>query len=161
MSINGDNLAEDSQRVFADEEFDHWAHKEELSPSEKVLVPRFLNPALSTLRAGTAGGRIPLALQELGFNNLCGYDIVPGRMAEAKRRDKSGQIRFEVGDATELHYQSESFEQIIYLQQILSMIGDEGSKKAAAEAFRILKPGGVALFSFACKTLSTVLCEAG
>jgi len=51
--------------------------------------------------------------------------------------------------AQDIAYQDGEFDQIVYLQQIISFISDaEGRQKAVAEAYRVLKADGIALFSF-------------
>jgi len=54
-----------------------------------------------------------------------------------------------VQDATRLTYADASWDQLVYMQQILCFIDAPELRAAAArEAFRILKPGGTAIFSF-------------
>lgn len=138
-----------NQEIYSTVEFKRWAERERLNPDEHFVLTTFLRPDLPTLEAGTGGGRIVRALRELGFSNLAGYDYVPGLIDEARRRDPSGSIRFEVQDATQLTYPDASWDQLIYMQQILCFI-DSAELRAAAvrEAWRILKPGGTAAFSF-------------
>ncbi len=142
----------DNKELYSDTpEFDRWAFRTELDPDERCVLTRYLDPHGKTLEAGTAGGRVLLGLRELGFSNLQGYDYVVGFIEEARRRDTSGTIRFEVQDATGLDYADESFDQLLYVQQMLSGFEDEPSRHAAfREAFRILRPGGTAIFSFLC-----------
>lgn len=138
-----------NQDVYSTVEFRRWAERERLNPDEHFVLTKYLRPELPTLEAGTGGGRIVRALRELGFTNLAGYDYVPGLIDEARRRDASGAIRFEVQDATQLAYPDASWDQLIYMQQILCFIDSPGLRAAAArEAFRILRPGGTAVFSF-------------
>jgi ubiquinone/menaquinone biosynthesis C-methylase UbiE len=138
----------DHRTVFGTVERDYWAEAVGLKPDERALIERYLDREASTLEAGTGGGRILGEMRELGFTSLAGFDFVPELVAEARRGDASGEIRFDVQDATRLTYPDASFDQVIYLQQLLSSIEDAGDRgRVLGEAFRILRPGGMALFS--------------
>jgi ubiquinone/menaquinone biosynthesis C-methylase UbiE len=74
---------------------------------------------------------------------------VPEFIEQAKLREASQIISFEVQDATDLIYEISGCEQIIYLQKIVIFIEKQEKRlKAFREAYRILKNGGTALFSF-------------
>ena len=74
---------------------------------------------------------------------------MPEFIEQAKQREASQSISFEVQDATDLTYKDSGFEQIIYWQQIVCFIEEEEKRlKAFREAYRIIKNGGTALFSF-------------
>jgi len=139
----------DNKQTYQNEEFDEWAEKTGLIAEEEFLVDNHLHRSKNTLEAGTAGGRILHALRMRGFSELSGFDFVPEFIETARRRDPEQLIRFDVQDARALAYESNSFDQVIYLQQILSTLACfEDRSRAAREAARVLKPGGVALFSF-------------
>jgi ubiquinone/menaquinone biosynthesis C-methylase UbiE len=138
-----------NKEVYSTIEFDTYANRENLNVSEKYLIGKFLNKNEKTLEAGTGGGRILLEMRGLGFTSLYGFDYVPELIERAKQKDRSQSICFEVQDATNLNYQSCYFDQILYLDQIISSIEDEGNRlQTFKEAYRILKTGGTALFSF-------------
>lgn len=155
MSSNPDppnrdvDVAADNGGRFATSEFDYWASNVGLNDEERFLIERYLRPNGKTLEAGTAGGRILLELKKRGFQSLRGFDIVEAMIDAARRRDSSRTIDFDCADATRLTYEDQSFDQLIYLQQVLCFIEDESARRSAmSEAFRILRPGGIALFSF-------------
>lgn len=138
-----------NKEVYQTQEFDRWAYGNGLLPDEKYLITNYLDRSKKTLEAGTGGGRILLAMSKLGFTSLHGFDYLPEYIEVAKQRDVDGNIDFQVQDATQLNYEDCSFEQILYLCQMLSSIDDElGRLKALKEAYRILNRGGTALFSF-------------
>jgi len=138
-----------NKEVYRDQEFARWAYGNGLSPEEKYLIANYLDQSKKTLEAGTGGGRLLLAMSKLGFTSLYGFDYLPEFIEVAKQRDVDGNIDFQVQDATQLNYKDGSFEQILYLGQMVSSIDDElGRLKALKEAYRILKVGGTALFSF-------------
>ncbi len=147
--VGGLVAIQDNKDVYSTVEFHRWVGRNELDPQERYLVGRYFQPSAKTLEAGTAGGRILFALRELGFADLHGFDYVPGFIEQARAADTEHSIHFEVLDATKLAYPDSSFDQVIYLQQLLScMDGDNAPADACREAFRILRPGGIALFSF-------------
>jgi ubiquinone/menaquinone biosynthesis C-methylase UbiE len=62
-----------------------------------------------------------------------------------KRADKqnSVNVHFAVGDAEKMHYCSDAFERVLY-SSTLVLIPDK--KSALSETYRVLKPGGIAVF---------------
>ncbi|MFB2933864.1 class I SAM-dependent methyltransferase [Aerosakkonemataceae cyanobacterium BLCC-F154] len=138
-----------NKEVYLTQEFARWAYGNGLLPEEKYLIANYLDRNKKTLEAGTGGGRMLLEMSNLGFTSLYGFDYLPEFIEVAKQRDVDGNINFQVQDATQLSYEDCSFEQVLYLGQMISSIDDElGRLKALKEAFRILKVGGTALFSF-------------
>src|SRR5665213_207767 len=141
----------DSHAIFAGPEFKHWAEEEGMIPPVEFLLGQYFHPDRTTLEAGTAGGHVLRALAERGFKDLSGFDYVSKLIDQARLKDQSGKLAFSVQDARKLTYPDESFEQLIYVGQVLCFINDAGGRRnAVAEAYRILKPGGVAVFSFLC-----------
>ncbi len=141
----------DSRQIYAGPEFKHWVEEEDLIAPERFLLERYLRPDRSTLEAGTGGGRILRALACRGFKELSGFDNVPELIYQACLKECCQPLAFSVQDARKLSYSDNSFDQLIYLQQVLCFITDsEGRRDAVAEAYRILKPNGLAVFSFLC-----------
>ena len=139
----------DNKEVFSTVSFRYWASRARLIPDEKFLIENYLDKRVKTVEAGTAGGRILFEMRSLGFTSLYGFDYVPALIEAARKKDSVGSIQFEVQDAISLNYEDASFDQIVYLQQIICLIEDEQARfKALSEAYRILRPGGTALFSF-------------
>lgn len=138
----------DHRTVFRTVEREYWTEAAGLKPDERALIERYLDRDAATLEAGAGGGRILAEMRRLGFASLAGFDFVPELVAEARRADPSGEIRFDVEDARALGYPDASFDQVVYLQQLLSSIESAADRRTvAAEARRVLRPGGVALFS--------------
>lgn len=142
-------LLTENKLVHSSLSFNYWATRTGLIPEESFLIDRYLSKNLSTVEAGTAGGRILFEMKARGFTSLSGFDHVSGLIETARTKDPVGEIKFSVQDAVSLSYPTESFEQVIYLQQIVCLIEQElARRKALEESYRILTPGGIALFSF-------------
>jgi SAM-dependent methyltransferase len=137
-----------NKELYCGVEFSTWLEQEKLWPEEEYLIKKYLNPQLSVVEAGVNGGRILLKMQELGFTNLAGFDYITELIAKAIERNPNRTIDFQVQDAIELAYPDRSFDQSIYLQQIICLIENKSDRlKAVQESYRILKQGGISLFS--------------
>jgi ubiquinone/menaquinone biosynthesis C-methylase UbiE len=133
---------------YATTDFAKWASRRSLHPQERWLIERHLSRDGDTMEAGTGGGSILLAMREMGFGSLAGFDNVPAMIDSARAADPGGGIAFDVMDATELVYADASFDQLIYLQVLLCLVeSEDGRAEALREAYRVLRSGGVALFS--------------
>ena len=86
----------DNKQIFHTVEFDAWAHDTGLRPVEKYLIGNYLDKRAKTLEAGTGGGRILLEMKRLGFSSLYGFDYVPRMVKEARKKDPSGSICFDI-----------------------------------------------------------------
>lgn len=138
-----------NKETFNGVNFYDWAFLEGISLEEKFIIEAYLDKNAKTIEAGTGGGRIVLAMQELGFKSLYAFDYLPKFIEHARQRDKIGSISFCVEDASTLTYPDDEFYQLVYLQQIVCCIEDENARLSAFKnAYRILKKGGKALFSF-------------
>jgi SAM-dependent methyltransferase len=140
-----------TESVFRESEFNLWAQRAALDSGERYMISHYLDPQKSTLEAGAGGGRILLAMQSMGFSQLNGFDFLPEFIEVARQRDQQGKINYQVQDGRNLNYPSNSFEQLIYLQQLVSLISEKTDRqKMVTEAFRVLKPGGLMIVNVLC-----------
>lgn len=142
----------DSKNIFETLEFDNYAYLEGLEYAEKFLIEKYLDKKAKTLEAATAGARILLEMKKMGFAPpFYGFDCSPKMIEVAKQRDTENSIFLDVQDASNLNYKDSSFDQVMYLQQIMCLIQNASARyHAFQEAYRVLKSGGIALFSFVC-----------
>jgi ubiquinone/menaquinone biosynthesis C-methylase UbiE len=132
-----------------DDEIAHYAAANHLSKPELSLIKEFMNPDLQTLEGGTGAGRVAFGLAESGFKEITAYDFIEKFILTAIEKNKfPKQICFEHGDATKLKYKDNEFPQIICFDQMFTAIVErELRERAFREAFRVLKPSGIMIFS--------------
>jgi ubiquinone/menaquinone biosynthesis C-methylase UbiE len=102
------------------------------------------------LDLGTGGGRLAFEMQQRGFQHLTGIDVSERMIATAQDRARrlGSAINFEVQDAANLTLPDASFDVVVALQQVLSLIDSaEHRAKALGHLHRVLKPGGLLLAS--------------
>lgn len=95
------------------------------------------------LEIGCASGEVLMSLPDLGAQpaGLHGVDLVAERIAIARQRYPD--IDFQVGNAEALSFPESEFD-LVYLFTVMSSILDARmAHNVAAEAARVLKPGGV------------------
>lgn len=138
---------------YSKEVFDLWANKERLNKSEEYLLNKYLvDNSKHVLEGGTGGGRLSFQIEKMGFTNGSAFDIVPEMIEHAKVRaeNSASTVNFKVSDAANLsEFKSDTFDYLIYLQQVLCFIDDEDLfLNALKEAYRVAKKDATIIFSF-------------
>ena len=148
MSLPATKKSRSNRDRWATTEFLEWTTERGLFGVERTLLDRYFSKDGKTLDAGTGGGRLPLAMREMGFTSLTGFDYLPEMLAAARAADPAGEITLDLQEATSLDYPSESFDQVTWVQLLGAVDSEGGPVAALREAHRVLRGPGVALISF-------------
>ena len=99
-------------------------------------------PACSVLEAGCGTGVLTRLIAELpDVETVVGTDLAPLLLERARELAAAlPNVRFEEADAQALHFPAASFDVVIF-DSTFSHLPDPGA--ALAEAFRVLRPGGL------------------
>ena len=120
------------------------------APSTEELAalhePSWSEPKFSLLDIATGPGMLARAAAERGATQVVGLDSSENFISLAQPVADSfpGVVKFEVGDAQKLPFDSASFDAVTMGFLLLHLPEPEA---ALAEAFRVLKPGGKLAFS--------------
>lgn len=125
--------------------------KNALSPIEHHLIQTYLTERDGkVLEAGTGSGRIAFHVENLGFASVDAFDYLDEMIQSANHLagELRSNVRFQVADAVNLAgYPANAYDYTIYLQQLLCFIPRTLLPAALEECYRVLKPGGIAVFS--------------
>jgi ubiquinone/menaquinone biosynthesis C-methylase UbiE len=111
---------------------------------EKILIAKFFKLNSTVLDIGCGTGRTTIPLYNLEYKVL-GIDLVPEMIISAKKiaQEKNLAIDYEVGDATNLKYPDNSFDNAIFSTNGFGQIpSQEKRQKALEEIYRVIKPNG-------------------
>jgi SAM-dependent methyltransferase len=124
----------------------YYASLDYLSPCEQALFGEFLKPGDAILDLGVGGGRTTRYLSSLA-SRYVGVDYAPNMVAAC--REKFPQLEFLVADATNLALLADgNFDSVVMaFNGIDALFPSEARRRCLAEIHRVLKNGGVFIFS--------------
>jgi ubiquinone/menaquinone biosynthesis C-methylase UbiE len=139
--------------LYSNDLFDSWINRKNLIPVEEFLLKKYLTDTTkSVLEAGTGGGRISFRIEQMGFSNISAFDFAPIMIMHANKvaKNAGSNVQFKILDASNLAvYESNTFDYLIYLQQVLCFIDKEDLFiDSLKEAYRIAKQDGIIIYSF-------------
>jgi ubiquinone/menaquinone biosynthesis C-methylase UbiE len=118
--------------------------------SEKIIFEKYIDKSHKILDLGCGAGRTTFVLYKLGYKNIIGIDIAEKLIDYAKRYSVENNLKtiFELGDATNLKYNDNEFDIVIFSYNGMQCIpGLENRTKVLKETYRVLKPGGYYIFT--------------
>ena len=118
--------------------------------SERRCCEKYFVREYRLLDVGCGAGRTTLGLYRLGYVDIEGLDITPAMVDAASHlaREHGIPLRFVVGDATALPYADAVFEGALFsFNGLMQIPGRDARVRAMREIGRVLKPGGVFLFT--------------
>jgi SAM-dependent methyltransferase len=112
---------------------------------QKAIERYFSKPDARVLDLGCGTGRVTHRLSEMGYD-VIGVDPSDSMIDVAT--SVHPQIDFVVGDGTDLHFQDDAFDYVLFSYYGLDYIYPEEQRiRALREIYRVLKPGGIFVFS--------------
>lgn len=120
-----------------------------LWPGEEILALEHIPDGARVLDLGCGAGRCAIALAEMGLE-VVGVDLSRAMIESAREQaDLAGvAVQFEVMDAMDLELPPASFDVVLCAYNGLELLpGMDGKKRAIAEVWRVLRPGGRFIFS--------------
>jgi len=122
--------------------------KQGLWKSEEKLFKKYLKKG-SVLDVGCGSGRTTFPLVRMGYK-VIGVDLTPAMIKSAKELSKEFKIKvdFRTGDATDLEFKNESFDNVLFSWNGWNFIPERKNRlKALKEIYRVLKPNGYFIFT--------------
>lgn len=126
------------------------AEKVGLWASEKIVVEKFVPKTARILELGCGAGRIAHGLCALGYADILATDFSENmvRAAQSLGRKYADSTTFAVCDATKINLPDESFDAVIFgFNGLMQIPKAENRRRALREIFRVLKFGGVFVFT--------------
>lgn len=118
--------------------------------SEEKIFVRLFKKEDSILELGCGAGRIAMGLYELGYKNILATDFAKNMVKKARYLAKvlNYAIPIRQCDALVLEFEDSVFEGVIFgFNGLMQIPKKEQRAKAIEEMFRVLKPGGFAVFT--------------
>ncbi len=118
--------------------------------SEKVIFEKYISKNDKILDIGCGAGRTTINLYKNGYKNIIGLDLSSKLIEYAKdyATKNNLDIEFINGDATKLDFESNMFDVVIFSYNGMQCIpGKKNRDSVLKEVYRVLKPGGLYIFT--------------
>lgn len=118
--------------------------------SERIIFNKYINKDNKILDLGCGAGRTTINLYKEGYKDIIGLDLSTNLIEFANDYINTNNldIKFVVGDATNLNYEDNSFDVVIFSFNGMQCIpGKSNRDKVLKEVYRVLKPGGYYIFT--------------
>lgn len=128
---------------------DEYSRAWDLRTGEAHVFNRFLSDGGRLLDVGCGTGRTSFLLADR-FARIDAFDIVPEMIEVAQKRNLELEmnIRFFVGDAMQMPVTTSSYDAVLFAYNGIEGILDaDGQRRVLAEVSRVLRPGGVFVFT--------------
>lgn len=128
---------------------DQYSRSWDLRTGEAYVFDRFLHSGERLLDVGCGTGRTSFLLAGR-FGRIDAYDIVPEVIAVARQRNRElgTDVNFFVADATNMPVPSTTYDAVLFAYNgIEGILDKQGQLRALGEVFRVLRPGGVFVFT--------------
>lgn len=124
----------------------HYADLDYLTAGEQLLFETYLHPGMAILDLGVGGGRTTPHLSAIA-SRYVGLDYSEGMIRICRR--KFPDLQFEIADASDLSQcEDASFDAVVFSFNGLDCLAPDAKREdCLRECYRVLKPGGVFIFS--------------
>ncbi|NET34226.1 MAG: class I SAM-dependent methyltransferase [Cyanothece sp. SIO1E1] len=118
--------------------------------SENYVFQKYLKTTDRILDLGCGTGRTTFSLFDLGYTDILGVDLTPEMIVAANliKAERNSTLSFEVGNAKALNFEAAAFDAVIFsFNGLMSIPGRAARVKALLEIHRVLKGGGLFIFT--------------